>query len=262
LFDTISWLLKACWGSAMFKVICLCFCAIVAISGGVAQAASKQDHDDCGSRSTAATADRNIAACTRIINDRTETRNHGWAYGCRCVEWMTKGDYNQAVSDCGRATKLTPNVAINFYNRGRSYGAMKDDRALADFTRAIKINPKHDESYRERAEIYVERRQFDKAICDYTKAINIDPKDANYYNGRAWAYFKASKAALGLPDAQRALELRPDDANALDTRGHIYEALGKRDEAIADFRKALATSNRADLQQSGTDALKRLGAAP
>jgi tetratricopeptide (TPR) repeat protein len=46
---------------------------------------------------------------------------------------------------------------------------------------------------------------------------------------------------------------------ALDTRGHIFEALGRREEAIADFRRALAKAP--DLQGS-KDALKRLGASP
>ena len=76
---------------------------------------------------------------------------------------------------------------------------------------------------------------------------------------RAWAYFKADKAAQGLPDVEKSLQLLPDDPGALDTRGHIFEALGRREEAIADFRRALA--NAPDLQGS-KDALKRLGASP
>jgi regulator of sirC expression with transglutaminase-like and TPR domain len=72
------------------------------------------------------------------------------------------------------------------------------------------------------------------------------------------AYFKAAKAAQGLPDAKKSLSLRPDEPEALDTRGHIFEALGRRQEAIADFRRALA--KMPDLQES-KDALKRLGAS-
>jgi hypothetical protein len=63
----------------------------------------------------------------------------------------------------------------------------------------------------------------------------------------------------GLPDAGRSLQLRPDDAYALDTRGHNLEALGWKEEAIADFRRALSIDP--SLQES-RDALKRLGAGP
>ena len=78
-------------------------------------------------------------------------------------------------------------------------------------------------------------------------------------DGRAWAYFKAGKAAKGLPDVQRALELDPELAAAYDTRGHILEALGRKEEAISDFRKALAL----DPGETGSsEGLQRLGAAP
>ena len=85
------------------------------------------------------------------------------------------------------------------------------------------------------------------------------------YNNRSNAYNskgdhdRAGKAAQGLPDAERSLELRPNDARTLDTRGNIFEALGRRDEAIADFRRALAND---PLQQESENALKRLGASP
>ena len=53
--------------------------------------------------------------------------------------------------------------------------------------------------------------------------------------------------------------MEPNDSSALDTRGHIFEALGRREEAIADFRRALAIDPG---MQESKDALKRLGAAP
>jgi Flp pilus assembly protein TadD len=36
------------------------------------------------------------------------------------------------------------------------------------------------------------------------------------------------------------VELRPEDEEALVVRGLIFEALGRRDEAVIDFRRALA----------------------
>ena len=63
----------------------------------------------------------------------------------------------------------------------------------------------------------------------------------------------------GLPDANKVIELDPKNAPAYDTRGHIFEALDRKDEAIADFRKAL------ELDPSDEDYkenLKRLGVTP
>jgi len=61
-----------------------------------------------------------------------------------------------------------------------------------------------------------------------------------------------------------AYELVPDfraavDARTFDTRGHIYEALGRRDDAIADFRRALAIEPR---MQGSREGLQRLGGKP
>jgi Tfp pilus assembly protein PilF len=62
-----------------------------------------------------------------------------------------------------------------------------------------------------------------------------------------------------LLDIQRALQLKPDAAQAFDTRAHVYEALGKRDDAIADFRRALEIQPRLQGSRAG---LQRLGVIP
>ena len=55
------------------------------------------------------------------------------------------------------------------------------------------------------------------------------------------------------------MQLDPKDSPALDTRGHIPETPGRREEAIADFRRALEIDSS---RQRSRDALQRLGAAP
>ena len=52
------------------------------------------------------------------------------------------------------------------------------------------------------------------------------------------------------------MKLRPNTAHALDVRGHALEALGRREEAIADFRRALTLEPRLEGSRAG---LKRLG---
>ena len=56
-----------------------------------------------------------------------------------------------------------------------------------------------------------------------------------------------------------ALDLNPKLSHAYDTRTHIYESLGRKEEAEADFRKALALRPTIETSQHGP---KRLGAAP
>ncbi|MFA9476195.1 MAG: tetratricopeptide repeat protein, partial [Filomicrobium sp.] len=55
---------------------------------------------------------------------------------------------------------------------------------------------------------------FDRAIADYTKAIALDPKDANFYYNRGVAYEKKSDKDQAIADFRKALEINPSDQAA------------------------------------------------
>ena len=88
----------------------------------------------------------------------------------------------------------------------------------------------------------------------------MQPRAPEALAGRAQANLKKGLAAKALPDIEQALSLDPNDPFARDTRAHTLAALGRRNEAIAEYKKALAI--KPDLQESlqGLDALKH-GAA-
>lgn len=113
-------------------------------------------------------------------------------------------------------------------------------------------------TYNNRGRIYVLRGEHARGIADFTEALRRNPRHAGAYNNRAFAYLKAGKPAQGLLDADKSLALDPNNADVFDTRGHILEALGRRKEAIADFRRALMN---APYLGTSKDALKRLGAS-
>jgi tetratricopeptide (TPR) repeat protein len=54
-----------------------------------------------------------------------------------------KGDYDRAIADYTQVIKLDPNDAVAYYNRGRTYSYEKGDydRARADWTKALQLNP-------------------------------------------------------------------------------------------------------------------------
>ena len=51
-------------------------------------------------------------------------------------------EVDQALADFNRAIELDPNNAVFYLNRGAVYQRKKDaDRALADYNHAIELNP-------------------------------------------------------------------------------------------------------------------------
>ena len=55
--------------------------------------------------------------------------------------------------------------------------------AIADYDKAIELNPKDADTYYNRGAAKNHLKQHKEAIADYDKAIELDPKDADaYYN--------------------------------------------------------------------------------
>lgn len=84
-------------------------------------------------------------------------------------------------------------------------------------------------------------REYDRAIADYSDAIRLKPDYAEAYNNRGFAYYLKGDGARAIADYTRAIELRPDYPKAYNSRGVVYMSGGYgRDKAIADFDRAIA----------------------
>ncbi|MCX6064256.1 MAG: tetratricopeptide repeat protein [Chloroflexi bacterium] len=80
-----------------------------------------------------------------------------------------------------------------------------------------------------------------QAIADYTRAIELDPRLAEGYNSRAYIYMVQKAYATALPDLDRAIQLRPGYVNALMNRGDIYNYYYaiNYERAVADYDQVL-----------------------
>ena len=76
-----------------------------------------------------------------------------------------------------------PTSADEFVKRGIAWaGKGKLEKAIADFTEAIRLNPKDAVAFYNRGLAWHKKNEHDKAIVDYTEAVRFDPKNVWAFN--------------------------------------------------------------------------------
>jgi tetratricopeptide (TPR) repeat protein len=141
-----------------------------------------------------------------------------------------------AIAACNRAIKSGKykgkSLAIVYINRGAEWKAKKEnDKALADYTRAIKLDSSIPAIYNNRANIFRERGELDRAISDYSTAIRLDPVYTAAFTNRGLAYEQKNMFDKAREDYNSALAVPPkhnDGKWAQDTaRDHLERLKGK-----------------------------------
>src|SRR5258705_124712 len=98
-------------------------------------------------------------------------------------------------------------VANEYINRGNArYGKGDLDGALADYDKAIELNPKDALAYYNRGNVKDKTGDVDGALADYGKAIKLKPKDALAYYNRGNAKYRKGDLDGALADANKAVE--------------------------------------------------------
>jgi len=89
------------------------------------------------------------------------------------------------------------------------------DLAIAEYTKAIEMNPKLDMAYLKRGGAYQSKWDFGLAIKDYTMAIEVNPRFASAYIERGRAYGTLGHYERALADINKAIEINPSLSNWL-----------------------------------------------
>jgi CHAT domain-containing protein/Tfp pilus assembly protein PilF len=187
----------------------------------------------------------------------------GAAWADALSDCASKPNLDQRIQSCTEA--IAQNAAnkrqlTSAYNlRGSAYAQKGDfDRAIADLTKGIELDPSQAVVHAARGEAYRFRGDVDRAIADYNKALELDPKRATAYHSRGLALASKGNYAAGIADLTKAIEADPKSTRALYDRAMLNEIVGAKDKAIADLSAALRLDPS---HQASKDALSRLNAA-
>jgi HEAT repeat protein/Flp pilus assembly protein TadD len=162
-------------------------------------------------------------------------------YNVRGNTEFNNKDYDSAIADYDKAIELNPQDAVFFDNRGNAKGQKHDfDGEIADCSQAIELNPQYARAYNDRGNAEYDKADYDGAIADYTKAIGLNSQDVVFYDNRGNAKAARNDSTGAIEDYDKAIELKPQFALA-----YFHRAMSKRHEtdldgAIADYTQYIA----------------------
>jgi len=88
-------------------------------------------------------------------------------------------DYKGAIADFNKAIELEPKNSKVYCNRGNTKGDLKDFRgAILDYDTAIELDPNNGKAYYNRAIAYRELDEKETACIDYSKAGELGIEEA------------------------------------------------------------------------------------
>jgi len=152
-----------------------------------------------------------------------------------------KANPDKAIKDYTEAIRQEPDVVEYYHNRGYAYSVKEEyDIAIMDLNNAIRLDPNVAWSYLFRGCLYADKKDYDRAIADFNQAIRLDPNDEVAYLIRGRMYDKVKKDYdKAIADYSEAIRLDPDYADAYNYRGNAYRDKKDYDRAIADYNQAI-----------------------
>jgi len=119
-------------------------------------------------------------------------------------------NYAGAIKDYTKVIEVEPKMASAYFNRGGAKWQLKDTSAMSDWIKAIEINPMFKWSTslsNNYAEQIAYHQDYSGAIADFNKAIGINPTYAEAYYQRGMAKIKSGQKDSGCLDLNKAGQL-------------------------------------------------------
>ncbi len=179
-----------------------------------------------------------------ILKDSTSYE----AYTQRGLCFRKIGNYTAAFNDLNRAIYLNSSNAEAYCVLGSTYAMTgKYDSSLVCFNTSIQLDSTDASSYSSRGALYFSfLNNNEKALADYNKAIKLDPKSFRGYYNRALIFRQSGLTMESISDLNLALKLHPKDQMIYNERGLCFQAIKKYNKAIRDYKNAIRFNSKLD----------------
>ncbi|MBX3503820.1 MAG: tetratricopeptide repeat protein [Alphaproteobacteria bacterium] len=156
----------------------------------------------------------------------------------RC-EGVEDASLRESIESCTRlidaGAESEQGLAVIFYNRGVAHHWLgDDDRAIADLSESIRLNPWFADAWRWRGQAWFGKDEHARAIDDYDRMVALDPANAfaHFLRGTLHTWMRRWEPAIG--DFGEAIRLDESFARAWYERAKAWEALGEEERGRLD----------------------------
>lgn len=157
-------------------------------------------------------------------------------YGNRAL--LTGG--TAGLADYTRAIDLDPGIPDYYLERGNLLAALgRTAEATADYESAMRLSPPYPEPYYNRSELRFAAGDLTGALADLDYVLELDPDFVTAYVNRAGLLAALGEYGRAERDAARGLALDPDNAHLRTVLGQAAAADGRTAEARAAYDAAL-----------------------
>jgi len=163
------------------------------------------------------------------------------AYQARGRIWIEKEEWERALADLDEAIRLAPADASNHHLRALVHLQRQElDTAIAGFSESIRLDPGLAAAYRDRGLAWDAKRfYFEKALADLSEAIRLEPENYSLVMSRAKVCSARGRHNQAMADFAWLLQKRPADPAIFVARGEELMHDLQNDAALADLTKAL-----------------------
>ena len=136
---------------------------------------------------------RNFEQAMTDLNEsiRIGGPDNAFAYATRGRVWIKKNNLDNALADFDKAIKLEPTAPTLYIARGDAWArTSQTDSAIADYTKAIELGMRSPHAFAGRGFQWAQKGEHDSAIADYSEAIRLAPGSKEVYCIVAWPILK------------------------------------------------------------------------
>lgn len=133
-----------------------------------------------------------------------------------------------------------PNKPLSYFSRGNLNAKLnKENEAILDFTKAIKLDSSLSFCFENRAATFFKQNKMKEAAKDYNKAFDLNNNSYNSIHNAGVSYFRLKKYDSALICFNKALEIKPDLKNGLVNKTNILKIQNKTDEALQFYTTSI-----------------------